>query len=280
MNNRVSKGKTENDENFPVVFNLLPKDKKEHVLAFYHYARAADDIADSSSLGPEIKLAQLDEMEAVLSGKPPSDEDTQTAANFRKSLAKSNVPITHALDLLTAFRWDAVSRRYESWDDLMEYCRYSAQPVGRYLLNLHGETSSEAREASDALSSALQIINHIQDCRNDLNELGRLYVPTNWLDELKIPFETIKTTPAVGPMRHLFDLMLNGVGDLMGTAKNLPSKISNRALRAQAEVTLACGLKLEQKLRKQDPLSTRVELSTSEKLGMAMIGGFKGVFSP
>ncbi|MCW9034067.1 MAG: squalene/phytoene synthase family protein [Rhodospirillales bacterium] len=279
MNKGKPQGRTETDENFPVVFNLLPKHKKPHVLAFYKYARAADDIADSDTLTEDQKLHLLNEMEATVLGKAPACANTETAAKFRNSLAITKVPTDHAIDLLTAFRWDASSKQYETWEELMEYCRYSAQPVGRYLLDLQGETSTAARDASDALSSALQIINHIQDCRDDLKLINRIYVPANWLEELSIAPGTLLTESAIGPMRDLLDRMLDGVDKLLSQAKVLPHLISNRGLRAQAAVTLACGERLAHKLRIHDPLTTRVELSKLEKLELAMVGGVRGLFS-
>jgi len=262
--------RTENDENFPVVFHLLPKDKRSHVLAYYHFARTADDIADSSELSAEQKLAGLNAMEASLL-------DQTKPYTLSESFAATGVPTACATDLLKAFRWDAQNRSYQTWNDLLEYCRFSAEPVGRYLLALHDEASKDAKRASDALSTALQLINHIQDCRKDLRDMDRLYVPTDWMTELGVSREDLLGKTATGSIRALLDRMLDGVDQLLEIAELLPRKVKNRGLRSQAAVTLACGKVLRDRLRKGDPLTTRIDLSKSDKARLALIGGFRGV---
>ena len=122
---------------------------------------------------------------------------------MRESLAATGVTAEHCHDVLQAFRLDAVKLRYRDWDDLMEYCRYSASPVGRQLLDLHGESRATWR-ASDALCSALQVLNHLQDCVKDYHALDRVYIP---LDALKaagssVEATSVSTSPsATSPMR-------------------------------------------------------------------------------
>ena len=138
------------------------------------FARNADDIADSADLAPEEKVARLDVMEEVLLGKRL--EGSPSAARLRRSLNETGVTPVHATDLLIAFRQDATKRRYETFDELYNYCRYSAVPVGRYVIDLHGE-SHAAYRASDALCISLQLLNHLQDCGTDMRTLDRCYIP-------------------------------------------------------------------------------------------------------
>src|SRR3954451_11256268 len=167
-------GKGRGDENFPVGSWLIRRDLRVHLHAFYRFARIADDIADSPVLAADEKIRRLDRMGAILDGYP--GEESPAASTMRLSLAESGVTATHCHDILHAFRQDAVKLRYRDWDDLMEYCRYSASPVGRQLLDLHGE-SRHTWPASDALCSALQVLNHLQDCVDDHRRLDRVYLP-------------------------------------------------------------------------------------------------------
>ena len=145
-------GKGRGGENFPVGSWLIRRDLRPHVHAFYRFARNADDIADNPELTPEDKLRRLDRMADILEGAPGGDSPAALA--MRASLAETRTTAQHCHDLLKAFRLDAVKSRYRDWDDLMAYCRYSAAPVGRQLLDLHGEFR-EAWPPSDALCARL-----------------------------------------------------------------------------------------------------------------------------
>ena len=147
-------GKGRGGENFPVGSWLIRRDLRSHVHAFYRFARNADDIADNPALTADDKIRRLDRMAAILDGAPGSDSPAASA--MRASLAETGVTAQHCHDVLHAFRLDATKLRYRDWDDLMEYCRYSAAPVGRQLLDLHGE-SHDTWPPSDALCAALQV---------------------------------------------------------------------------------------------------------------------------
>src|SRR6202043_600461 len=146
---------------------------RKPILAFYEFVRTADDIADHAGLASADKLTLLDRLEATLLGK--SNEEPVGVA-LRSQLAERQLPPRHALDLLTAFRMDVTKLRYRDWDDLIGYCTYSAMPVGRFVLDVHGESRATWR-ANDALCAALQIINHLQDCGKDYRNLDRVYIP-------------------------------------------------------------------------------------------------------
>ena len=170
-------GKGHRDENFPVASRLIHPRHRGAILAFYEFVRIADDIADHATLAEREKLALLDGLEAGLLGR--NDEQREAVA-LRTVLRERNLTPRHAQDLLTAFRMDVTKLRYRDWDDLMDYCSYSAMPVGRYVLDVHGEDRS-TWPANDALCAALQIINHLQDCKKDYQSLNRVYVPQDAL---------------------------------------------------------------------------------------------------
>src|SRR5256886_16495194 len=166
-------GKTHRDENFPVASWIMHPRHRALILAFYNFVRTADDIADHATPGERKKPDFLDLLEAELLGKG----DTQPeAVNLRRALAERSMPPRHALDVLIAFRMDVTKLRYENWDEVIHYCRYSAMPVGRFLLDVHGESTS-TWAASDPLCAGLQITNPLQDCPKDYKNLNRLQLP-------------------------------------------------------------------------------------------------------
>src|SRR5437762_8711708 len=170
-------GKTHRDENFPVASWIIHPRHRALILAFYNFVRTADDIADHATLAADEKLRILDLLEAELTGKG----DTQPeAVKLRHALAERSMPPRHALDVLVAFRMDVTKLRYENWDEVIHYCRYSAMPVGRFMLDVHGESTS-TWAASDALCAGLQVNNHLQDCGKDFRELNRVYLPRDAL---------------------------------------------------------------------------------------------------
>ena len=170
---KLRSGKGHRDENFPVASRLIHPRHRAPILAFYEFVRTADDIADHATLAPQDKLALLDRLEAALLGE---QRRRSVGVALRAQLAARQLSPRHAQDLLTAFRMDVTKLRYRDWDDLIGYCTYSAMPVGRFVLDVHGE-SRATWPANDALCAALQIINHLQDCGKDYRDLDRVYIP-------------------------------------------------------------------------------------------------------
>jgi len=255
-------GKDKGDENFPVGSFLIAKALRPHVHAFYNFARNADDIADSETLSPDEKIARLNIMEAVLLG---AAEGAPSAARLRDSLAQTGLPAIHARELLVAFRQDATKTRYETWAELMDYCRYSAAPVGRYVLDLHGEDRS-AWPASDALCAALQILNHIQDCAGDLRGLDRCYIPQDWLHKNSATTDDIARPKSSAGLRAVLDEMLAATERLNAEAAALPRLVKSRRLRVETAIITGLARRLTTRLRKNDPLAMRVKLTKPDFL--------------
>ena len=256
-------GKNKGTENFPVGSALIRRDLRPHVHAYYRWARTADDIADNPALAPEDKVARLDLMEAVL--KDPARRDVPVAAEMRESLQATRVPEVDCTDLLIAFRADATKLRYDDWADLMTYCRYSASPVGRYLLDVHGEDPA-GKHYSDALCDALQVINHLQDCKADYLEMNRVYVPVDHLKAEGIGVEAL-AEPATSPaLRRVLDRLLDETDELMKRARKLPSALRDTRLRCESATIVRLADTLIHHLRRRDPLAERVKLT---KPGMA-----------
>lgn len=251
-------GKGKEDENFPVASLLIARKLRPHVHAYYDYARNADDIADSTSLSDNEKITRLEAMENILTGAQKSG--SPSAEKLRNSLAASGLSYIHAVELLKAFRQDVTKNRYETWSELMGYCRYSAAPVGRYVLDLHGE-SHNTWVASDALCASLQILNHLQDCAKDLRALDRCYIPQEWLHAQGLTTDDIARPATTASLRIVFDKMLAATDDLNKVARNLPKQVKSRRLRLECAIICYLARRLTTRLKHGDPLSSRVKLS-------------------
>ena len=255
----IGSGKAAGDENFPVGSWLLPARLRPHVHAFYAFARAADDVADSPDLGPEDKVARLERFAAILTGAADADPFYGSAARLRVSLAETGVTPRHALDLLAAFTQDATKRRYRDWPDLMGYCALSASPVGRYLLDLHGE-DPRCYAASDPLCDALQVLNHLQDCRDDYRRLDRVYLPLAWFEAEGGRIEELDGPRASPAVRRMLDRTLDATEDLLRRARDLPLRLRSARLATESAVILRLAGRLTAELRRRDPLAGRVEV--------------------
>ncbi len=254
-------GKTRGDENFPVGSRLLAPGVRRHMHAYYDFARNADDIADSPDLSPEEKVARLDVMEAVVLGKRP--EGSPSAAKLRLSLNETGVNPVHATDLLIAFRQDAVMQRYETFDELYNYCRYSAVPVGRYVIDLHGESHGCYR-ASDALCISLQLLNHLQDCGQDMRKLDRCYIPQTLLRHFRVNPRDLLGPGETPALRRAFITVLDRVDRLNLAAEELPDLVRGRRLRAETMFICRLAVRLADRLAKSDPLAKRVKLTRTD----------------
>ncbi len=194
-------GKGHRDENFPVASFLIHPRHREAIIAFYNFVRTADDIADHATLPPAEKLRLLDRLDAGLTGANTEDP---AAVRLRAALAERNLSPKHAQDLLAAFKLDVTKLRYKDWDDLIGYCSLSAMPVGRFVCDVHGE-SRAVWPANDALCAALQIINHLQDCKDDYRNLDRVYVPQDALAAGGVNVEALgepQASPALLAVLH------------------------------------------------------------------------------
>ncbi|MCW8916339.1 MAG: squalene/phytoene synthase family protein [Magnetovibrio sp.] len=244
------------DENFPVASFLLPKWSRPHVLTFYDFVRGADDIADAFELSPDQKREQL----TALSVSLEAGEGALAA-----SLVETGVRSIHAQDLLKAFLWDVDHPRTDDWAALMAYCQLSAAPVGRYLIDLLGGIDGEYAP-SDALCAALQVLNHIQDIKDDFNQLDRVYVPCDWMHAEGVALDELTAPQSSQNLRRVLDRMLDGVDALLIEAQPMTKTIKSRSLAREAGGILAIARGLSHELRQRDPLTERVELSKYQML--------------
>ena len=264
--------RTADEENFPVGSWLLPRRLRRHIALYYAFARAADDIADDPDRAAERKVAELDAMDAALSGaKAATSPASAKAVRLAASLAETGVPIAHGAELLRAFRQDATKLRYADWAELMDYCRYSAAPVGRYLLDLHGE-SRATWGPSDALCASLQVLNHIQDCRADYRRLDRVYLPLDAFAAAGAAVEDLDRPAASPALRAVLDRCLDRCEALNLEARALPGLIRDRRMRMEAAVIVQIAHRLCALLRGADPLARRIELGPAGKFACLAAG--------
>jgi len=268
-------GKGAGDENFPVGSFLIARPLRPHVAAYYAFARAIDDIADNPELEPAEKLDRLDAMDRAL-GEDTSEPRFAKAQALRRSLLETNVDFAHARDLVSAFRQDATKGRYANWAELMGYCDRSAAPVGRFLLELHGEDRQHF-VYSDALCNALQVINHLQDCAEDYRDLDRVYLPGDWLAEEGETVEALGRPRASPGLRRVLDRCLAHVRELMGQADLLAGALASRRLAMESAIIVRIAHRLLGELARRDPLAERVELTRAQFLSCGVrgaVGGF------
>jgi len=264
-------GKTHRDENFPVASWIIHPRHRELILAFYNFVRTADDIADHANLGEREKLNLLDLLEAELLGRGDSQPE---AVNLRRALAQRSMPPRHALDVLIAFRMDVTKLRYETWDEVMHYCRYSAMPVGRFMLDVHGESTS-TWSASDALCAGLQINNHLQDCGKDYRNLNRVYLPRDALAAAGAKVEQLGEARAPPPLLQCLHSLAARTETLLNQSRSLSAEVRDFRLGLEISVIQAFADRIVRLLKVRDPLSERVHLNAIELLAFSL-GGLTG----
>jgi squalene synthase HpnC len=253
----LQSGKGHGDENFPVASFLIAPKHRPPVLAFYKFVRAADDVADSPTAAPDAKLALLEQMRASLTGE---SDAVAEGVKLRAVLAEYGLSPVHALDLLEAFRRDCAKLRYRDWEDLIDYCRYSAMPVGRFVLDVHGEGQS-LWPANDALCAALQVINHLQDCAKDYRELNRVYIPEPLLTAAGIGVEALGEDKANPALAGVISGLARKNADLLDVARPFAGAIQDGRLALEVDLIQTLADDLNTLLMNRDPLSQPVHHS-------------------
>jgi len=261
-------GKTHRDENFPVASWIIHPRHRALILAFYNFVRTADDIADHATLNEHDKLAYLDLLEAELLGRGDSQPE---AVNLRRALTERSMPPRHALDVLVAFRMDVTKLRYENWDEVIHYCRYSAMPVGRFMLDVHGESTS-TWAASDALCAGLQINNHLQDCGKDYRDLNRVYLPRDALAAAGASVEALGAARSSPPLLQCLHSLAARTGILLDESRSLVAEVKDFRLGLEISVIQAFADKIVGLLKVRDPLSETVHLRPMQLLAHSFGG--------
>jgi squalene synthase HpnC len=265
-------GKGHRNENFPVASWLIDPRHRGPILAFYNFVRTADDVADHATLPPQQKLALLDRLDAGLTGH---DDTDAAAVRLRAALAERKLSPKHAQDLLAAFKLDVTKLRYRDWDDLIGYCSLSAMPVGRFVLDVHGE-SRDCWPANDALCAALQIINHLQDCKEDYLDLDRVYVPQDVLAACGTNVEALAAPRASPQLLNCLHGLAERTERLLSESDVFAVLIDDWRLGLEVSVINTLAHRLTHMLTQRDPLSDRVHLAMPAVAGLTLAGVIAG----
>lgn len=267
-------------ENFPVASIILPKHIQQSVFVIYAFARTADDIADEGSATMADRMQALLEYEKQLNNIEQGADLSQPPLFIALSdvVYSQHLPIQLFHDLLSAFKQDISQGRYQSDDDILDYCRRSANPIGRLLLHLGGEKSMQQLQQSDALCTALQLINFYQDVKQDLYENNRLYLSLKSLALVGITEHNIDitNTSKIAPLlreRYLF------TNSLLMSAINLGAEINGRMGWEIRTITLAGLLTLKKlSLQNNNNLTSRPRLTKYNILMVASLSFFTPVY--
>jgi len=236
-------------ENFPVASILLPKRLRKPVAAIYHFARAADDIADEGEASDQERLQQLDDFRNELTHI--ANHETPLSPLFQNLAAEIHqhaLPIQPFHDLLDAFSQDVTKKRYANFDELLDYCSHSANPVGTLLLHLYDEATPVNIAYSDAICTALQLINLWQDIEKDY-AIGRIYLPQDELAQFNVDETRIAQDIVNDAWRKLMKFQIDRARTLMISGKPLGSILTGR-IGLEMRMIIAGGLRILDKLER------------------------------
>jgi len=255
-------------ENFPTASRLIRAELRPAVAAIYAFARTADDMADEGIEDADKRLKQLEAWETLLERCAQTEVDHPVFLALGDAIRRHDLPVSCLHDLLTAFRMDVSIHAYASLDELMFYCRHSANPVGRLMLALHGIQAPEAQAASDAICTALQLTNFWQDLSRDIPN-GRCYLPDEWLAEAGLNnrdmLQEILPDDISQRLQPVLRHAIEYTAALMQQGRALPAHLPFR-LRLQITATMRGGNAILRKLGNTDPLHVRPKLGASSWL--------------
>ena len=259
-------GKTDKNENFPVSSFLIDKQFKRHIKNLYVFARTADDIADNTSLKPSKKKSLLFKFDEIIKLKKKTNYTFLN--NLIDTLNETQISKQFPRKLLKAFLQDASKVRYKNWEQLIHYCDNSASPVGRFVVNLHKEHKNNSPDlmkkiykGCDALCNSLQILNHIQDCKEDFLNLDRVYIPENYFKKENLNISEMLESRNRKKILEIFFKCLFKVENLLDESKQNIKLIRDDGLRKETFVIFNIAKKLTGLLKKNDPIKKKVKLS-------------------
>jgi squalene synthase HpnC len=259
--------KTQEQENFPVASRLFRSDLRDVITLYYNFARTCDDIADSKNLSRKDKISKLYDAENSLFNKGKNKQ----AKALRELFIKEKLDFSLATDLLIAFKRDAENTHYKTWAQLLDYCKYSAEPVGRFMLAIHDENPSTYLPAA-ALCAVLQLTNHIQDLHDDVCILNRIYLPDELLKKHRVSKKSLYASKSTKSLQNLINDVLNRSTALLKDARVLPSIVKNKRLKLYLCITLSLTDILLNKLYNNDVLMYKVKLSKVDWIKAFIIG--------
>jgi len=270
--------KQASDENFPVASLMIAKTLRPLVNDYYVFARYCDDISDNPELKAEEKIARLNEIADIFYGKTKyRGNKLSFASRLKNDFLREELDFSLAGDLLTAFRRDSVGFVYETWAQLIDYCRYSAVPVGRFMLAIHNESPITYQPAA-SLCTALQIVNHLQDIKYDLLKLNRLYLPADMMNEYGVAKKDLLADKSTPELKALISYISRLVQGQLKEGYVLPQLVRNRRLRYQLYIILSLTNIMLKKINNGDVLAQEIRLNKWNWLCGICSGILRGLF--
>ena len=261
-------------ENFPVASRLLPRQLRDPIAAIYAFARTADDIADEGDIPRQLRLHRLRKMETALDAVEAGGADnTPLYQALADTIKRYRLPVDLFRDLLSAFRQDVSKTRYADFDELMDYCSRSANPVGRLMLYLTGQLSDSRLVMADNVCSALQLINFVQDIDRDYRKNYRIYIPQAELQYYAVSEDDIKHRRNSAGFRQLMNFQIQRAAGLLDSGSPLGRQTRGR-VGLELRAIILGGSRILEKLRQQDDLFDQPRLD-SRDWGRIIWGAFK-----
>lgn len=253
-------------ENFPVVSYFLPKRLCKHVAVVYRFARTADDFADEGNLTTNERIELLDNFENDFREAMENGVPNDFWNSLSETVKKNNLTHQYFIDLLKAFKQDVNKKRYPNFAELLDYCRNSANPVGRVMLEFVGIREESLIEYSDNICSALQLANFWQDVSVDIRK-GRIYIPEDDLSNFNVPEDDIKYLRMSGNFAELMKFQVERTKRMFDSGEKLLKHLDGR-FRLQIKMTISGGRAILNKIEKlnYNVLNTRPELSKKDYL--------------
>ena len=254
-------------ENFPVASRLLPAPMRPHVAALYAFARTADDFADEGRRPAEERRRLLDDWENRLHAcveTAECDPADQIFLAVGATIRACNLPVGLFEDLLSAFRQDITTQRYQTWDGVLDYCRRSANPVGRLVLRIAGHADARLDESSDALCTALQLTNFWQDVGRDW-ERDRLYVPLEDVGACQAEVRDLADRNLTDAWRCALQRVARRTRELFRGGRAVCDGVGGR-LRCELRITWLGGVRILDRLERNnfDVFASRPELTMAD----------------
>ena len=239
----------EHYENFPVASLLLPRRKRRHVAAIYAFAREADDFADEDRHEGR-RLDLLSDWRSRLDKAAAGDAEGPIFTALADTMARHNLPLQLLHDLISAFEQDVRVTSYETFDDVLAYCRLSANPVGRLVLHLFGYRDDHLMTQSDAICTGLQLANFWQDVSIDLDK-GRCYLPRDEMERFGCSNEMLAHRSALQPFADLMRFQVNRTREIFSRGSRLPRTVGGR-LGFELRLVLLGGLRVLERIEAVD----------------------------
>jgi squalene synthase HpnC len=255
-------------ENFPVASRLLPSQLREPVSVIYAFARTADDFADEGDYDPAERLRLLADYEArlqrLVAGEPVADPIFIALGDI---IQRYGLPIELFRDLLSAFTQDVTQRRYASFAEVLDYCRRSANPVGRLLLYLYGHATPATLFLSDHICTALQLINFLQDLTQDFDEHNRIYLPQDEMQTYGVSESHLRNRTSDTDMQQLMQLQIQRASALLLAGAPLGNQLPGR-IGLELRLIIQGGERILQKLNNNGDVFRRPRLQKTDYLTM------------